>query len=82
MGYIGLSYLIPAAISVASENYVSTLTTPSDSPDLLPTDDSNTLHVMKKGMPFKGRVLRGYCCSRSYFSLCFQEQYHIFILPR
>ena len=40
-------YLLPAAISVASENYVSTLATPSDSPDILPTDDPNILHVMK-----------------------------------
>ena len=35
-------------ISVASENYVITLTTPSDSPDLLPTDYPNNIHVMKK----------------------------------
>ena len=56
-------YLIPAAISVASENDVSTLTTPSDSPYILPTDDPNTLNVMKKYMHLKGRVHRGYCCS-------------------
>ena len=47
--------LIPAATSIASKNYVSTLTTPSDSPDLLPSDDPNTLHVMKKYVPFQGR---------------------------
>ena len=28
-------YLLPAAISIASDNYFSTLTTPSDSPDLV-----------------------------------------------
>ena len=54
--------MIPAAISVASENYVSSLTTPSYSPDLFPTDDPNTLSVTKKDMPLKVRVHRGYCC--------------------
>ena len=49
-------YLLPDAISVASENYFSTLTTPSDSPYLLPSDDPNTLHVMKKYLPLLGRV--------------------------
>ena len=54
--------LLPAAISVASENSVSTLTTPSDSPDLLPNDYPNTLRVLKKDVPLKGRFRRGYCC--------------------
>ena len=49
-------YIIPAEIYVASENYVSTLTTPSDSPYILPTDDPNALHVMKTYMPLEGRV--------------------------
>ena len=40
-------YLLPPAISVAFEDYFSTLTTPSNSPDILPTDDNNTIHVMK-----------------------------------
>ena len=48
--------LIPAAIFVASEKYVSILTNPSDFPDLLPTDDTNTLHVLKKYVTLKGRV--------------------------
>ena len=43
---------IPDSISVASENYVSTLTTPSDSLDILPTDGPNTLHVIKTNMTF------------------------------
>ena len=51
--------LLPATISVASEKSVSTLTTPSDFPDILPTDDPNTLHVMKKYDPFSGTVKRG-----------------------
>ena len=37
--------LLPAAISVASDFFLITLTTPSDSPDLLPNYDPNTLHV-------------------------------------
>ena len=53
------SYLLPAAISVASENSGITLTTRYDSPDLLPADDPNTLHVMNKGVPFKCMVKRG-----------------------
>ena len=54
--------LFPAAIYVASENYVSILTTPSDLPDILPTDGSNTLHVMKKYVPLTCIFHRGYCC--------------------
>ena len=56
--------LLPATISVASENSVSTLTTPSDLPDILPTDGSKTIHVLKKGLPVKGRVHRGYFCRK------------------
>ena len=56
--------LLTDAIYVASENYVSTLTTPSDSPDLLPSDYPDTLLVMKKYVPFLGRVHRGYCCRK------------------
>ena len=52
--------LLPAAIYVAFEKYVSSLTTPSDSPDLLPTDDHNTLCVLNKYVPLKSRVHRGY----------------------
>ena len=52
--------LLPAAISVASENYFSTLTALSDLPDLLPSDDHNTLHVMKKYEPYHGRLKIGY----------------------
>ena len=46
--------LLPATISVASENSVSTLTTPSDLPDILPTDGPKNLHVLKKYVPVKG----------------------------
>ena len=54
--------LILTVISFASKNSVSTLTTPSHYPDLLPTYYSNNLDVLKKFVPFKGRVNRGYCC--------------------
>ena len=77
-------YLLPDAISVASENSVITLTTPSDSPYLLPTYDPNTIHVLKEYVPLKGRVHRGYCCmkhgrirwykkTRLYCSTCSDE---------
>ena len=56
--------LLPDAISVASEYYVITLTTPSDFPDLLPTDDTNTFHVVKKYMPLRFRLNVGYCCRK------------------
>ena len=76
--------LIPSAISVASENYVSTLTTPSNFEYLLPTDYPNTLHVLKKDVLLKGRLHRGYCCrkhgrirwyknTKCYFSTCSGE---------
>ena len=51
--------LLPAATYVAYGNYFITLTTPCDLPDLLPSDDTNTLHVLKKYVPFLGRVKRG-----------------------
>ena len=51
--------MLPYAISVASENYVSTFTTPYDSPDILLSDDPNTLHSMEKDVTFRGRVNRG-----------------------
>ena len=54
--------LLPAVIYVASEKYVSTLTTPSDSPQLLllNPDYPNPLHSMKKYEPYCGRIKRGY----------------------
>ena len=57
--------MLPPAIYVASENSVSTLTTPSDSPYIFPTDDPNNLHVLKKDGPLKGRVNRVYCCRKN-----------------
>ena len=65
--------LFPAAISVASENSVSTLTTPSDSPDILPADDHNTLHVMKKDKPYSVRVKRGSCYRKHGRKICYKK---------
>ena len=45
--------LLPAAIYVASGNSVSNLSTPFDSPDILSTDDTNTLHLIKNICPWK-----------------------------
>ena len=56
--------LLPATISVASEKSFSNFTTPSYLPDILPTDGPKTLHVLKKDVPVKGRVHRGYCCRK------------------
>ena len=56
--------LLPGTISVASENSVSTVTTPSDFPDILPTGGQKNVHVLKKGLPVNGRVHRGYCCRK------------------
>ena len=80
---------LPAAIYAASENYVITLTTLNDLPDLLPTDGPNTFHVMKKDMPLKGGFNRGYCCrkhgriiwyknTRFYCSTCSDEDKKFF----
>ena len=65
--------ILPDVISVASGNYVSTLTTPSGSPDLLPTDDHNNLHVMKKDVPLKGRFNRRYCCRKHGQIRCYKN---------
>ena len=65
--------LLPDAISIASENYVSTLTTPYDSPDLLPADASTHIHIMKKILPFQGRFNRGYCCRKHSKIRCYKK---------
>ena len=64
-----IPYLLPDAISVASEISFSTLTTPSDSLDLLPSDDHNTLHFMNTVVPVRGRVYIGYCCRGDYLKM-------------
>ena len=56
--------LLPATISVASENSVSTLNNPPDLPDILPTDGQKTIHVLNKGLPVNCRFHRGYCCRK------------------
>ena len=66
-------YLLPSAISVASENSVSTFSTSSDSLDILPTDDPNTLHVLEKDMPLNGRFQRGCCSMKHCLKRCYKK---------
>ena len=58
--------LIPAAISVASENFVGTLATPYDSPPplLIPYDDPILPHEMRKDQPYCVRVKIRYCSKK------------------
>ena len=65
--------MLPGSIYVYSENSVSILTTPSDSTDLLPNDDPNNLHVMKKDVPLKGRGHIGYCCRKYGLKICYKK---------
>ena len=46
------------------KNCVSNLTNPYDYPYILPSNDRNTLHVMKKYVPSQGSVQRGFCCRK------------------
>ena len=65
--------LLPTAISIASEIYVSNLTTPPDSTDIPPSGGPNTLHVMKKYMHLEGRLHRGYCCRKHGRKRCYKK---------
>ena len=56
----------PSAISVASENYFSTLTIPYNFPYLINSNDPNTIHVMRKYFPSLGRLKRGYLCRKNW----------------
>ena len=68
--------MLPAAISVASENSVSNLTTPFDSPLLLllPSDYPNPTHEIKKDDPYRGRVKRGYFCKKHDDKRCYKKK--------
>ena len=55
--------MIPASISVASETFVSNLTTLYYLPFIIPSKDPNTIHAVKKDAPFLGRMKTGYYCS-------------------
>ena len=57
-------YLLPSAISVSPDNYFRSLTTPYDSPDLIPYDNPKSLPVMKKDVPILGRVIILFCCRK------------------
>ena len=52
-------YLISAAIYISLGNYFSTLTTPYDFPDILPSDNPNSIRVMNIYVPVLDRVHRG-----------------------
>ena len=65
--------LLPASISNAFENYVSTLITPSDLPDIIPTDVPTNLRVMNKYVPLKVRVNRGYFCRKHVQIRCYKK---------
>ena len=65
--------LLPAAISVASEDSVSNLTKNSDSPDILLKNVPKTIHVLNKDVPLKGRVHRGYCCRKHGRKKCYKK---------
>ena len=56
--------MLPAAISIAAEDSVGTLTTTYELTDLLPSDDPNTIHVMNKYVHFQGIFNRGYFCRK------------------
>ena len=64
--------LLPYTISVAFENFSSTLNTTSDSRKLflLPYDDPNHLHYMNKYELYHGRVKVGYCCRKHDEKIC------------
>ena len=68
-------YLIPVAIYVASENYVSTFTNPYNFPQLilLPSDDYNPTHERKKYEPYRDRLKRGYCCRKHDEKICYKK---------
>ena len=65
--------MLPATINVAYKNSVSTLTNPSNFSDILPTNDTNIIHVMKKYEPYIGRVERGYYCSKHRLKICYKN---------
>ena len=67
--------LIPVAISVTSENSVSTLTTPYDSERLfiLTSDDPKPLNVILKYEIYRDRVIRYYCCRKHDEKICYKK---------
>ena len=65
--------LLLAAIYFATGISFSTLTTPSDFPDLLPSVDPNTLHVMNMYARVLGRVHRVYFCRKHNQKGCYKK---------
>ena len=66
--------MLPDDICVTFGNYISTLTTPSDSTQLLVTnyDDPDTQHAIMSDNPFRGRGERGYCSRFHYGKRCYK----------
>ena len=65
----------PYAISVASDYYVITLTTPFDLPkvSVLNSNYPNLHHAINKEKPGHGRVKRGYCSMRRDVKICYRK---------
>ena len=49
------------------------MTTPSDSPDILPTHGPKTLHVLEKDLPVRDLFHRGYCCRKHGQIRCYKN---------
>ena len=64
--------LISASIYVASEKYVTNLTTPYDPPQVVvqTSDDTNPHHAINKYNPDRGRVKIGYCSRQHSGKIC------------
>ena len=67
--------LVTDTILIASENYISNLTNPSDSPRLilLLSDDPNHLHAMEKNDHFHCRIKIWYCTRKHNKKRCYKN---------
>ena len=70
--------MLPDGIYVSYANYVSTLTTPSDSPQhlVLTYDDPNHSHAINKDEPFCGRVKRVYYSRKFYEKRFYKKRFY------
>ena len=64
------SDLLPVSVYVASENSVSTLTTPSGFPDILSSYVPKNLRVIKEDEPYHDRVKICYYCRKHDKKIC------------
>ena len=65
--------LLPDDISVASENYFNTFTTPYDLPYLLLYDGPNTLHGTNMDVSVRVNVHRVNCCMKQDQNICYKR---------